>query len=174
VVARAVNEVWLRDVDADGDLDLLALLKGEFRLDQSDAADDPFEGAGLLIIYNDAGQLSVDGLVEIAMPAGTELFDAAPINLDTDARPEIAILTGSGGYVADFDEESSSYLLSDSPIIPDVRNGRIEVADFDENGLDDMAITDDHDLYVNLAKGAGPLGVVAVDSLPGEENGGDQ
>jgi len=174
VDARVVQEIWLRDLDDDGDLDLLALFVGEYRLDQTDTTGNPFEGAALVIVWNDGDQLQVADIDEIVMPEGTNLLDVAPMNLDTDPRPELAILTAAGGYAADFDPESGSYQLLDVDFIPDVRNGRLEVADFNRDGLDDLAITDAEDLYVILAKGAGPLGPGGVDSSTDGENGGGQ
>ncbi|MBW2278447.1 MAG: hypothetical protein JRF63_13220 [Deltaproteobacteria bacterium] len=166
--ARVVRQVMLRDLDGDGDLDLLALFAGETRaaLDEGNLAEDsdePYEGAAVVVIWNEDGDLAVSDPTEITFTNRIELFDVAPIHLDADTVPELAILTGSGGYIAQRQPLSGAYELTEK-LIPDVGKGRLEVGDFNNDGLDDLAVTDYPQIYVKLAKAAGPIGATMTES----------
>jgi hypothetical protein len=170
-----VQEIWLRDLDTDGDLDLLALFVGEHRGDLSGTAGGAtYEGAAIVVIWNDDGELQIADAVEISPSTPQLLHDVVAMNRDTDPEPELVMLTENGGFQAELDPAARTYAQSEFPYLGGGRRGRLEVADFNGDGLDDLAVLEETDLYVMLAKENAPLGPDVVESTPGDETGDEQ
>jgi hypothetical protein len=170
--ARAVASVELHDLDSDGDLDVLALFKGEVRANVT--GDQPIEGAAVLVIWNVDGELSLSNITRLAFAQGQRYFDVAPIRIDDTNVPALAILATAGVYVAVLDTADATY-SAPTRVLPQAGDGKLEVADLNGDGLDDLAYTVGDDVHVVLAREA--LRVGATDGQPPTEpasQGGDQ
>jgi hypothetical protein len=133
-----------------------------------------YEGSAVVVVWNEDGELNVADAVELTPVELQQLHDVVPMNLDTDAEPELLLLADSGGWWGDLDPEAGTYVFDVYHYLGGGRRARLEVADFNLDGLDDLAVLEDTDLYVMLAKAHGPLGADVVDSEPGDETGGGQ
>lgn len=168
--ARAVASVELHDLDADGDLDVLALFQGEVRANTS--TDQVIEGAAVIVIWNAAGELSLSNITELTFTNPVRYFDVEPIRIDDTGLPALAILATGGVYLATFDSDTATY-SAPVRILPQAGDGRLEVADLNGDGLDDLAYTVGDDVQILLAVPEGSSGV-ATGAVEPDPQGGDQ
>lgn len=169
VSARGVASVELHDVDDDGDLDVLALFQGEVRSNLS--SDQPVEGAAVVVIWNIDGALSLSNITEMTFTTPVRYFDVEPIRIDDTGIPALAILATGGVFLATLNPDMSTY-APPTRLLPQAGDGKLEVADLNGDGLDDLAYTVGDDVQVLLAQPATAVGVVT--SEPVDPQGGGQ
>jgi hypothetical protein len=138
----------LADLDADGDLDVVVVFRGEL------ADDDGLTvGAGVTAYFNDGGfdperRSSVvgSGPGERGRPTA-----ATVLNADSDPALEVAFLDGYDLFIADL-REDATFAAGQTPSATlsvgfDVH---AVTGDFDGDGVDDMAFSDEHQVDVVL------------------------
>jgi hypothetical protein len=157
---RAVRDVYLRDLDGDGDLDLLAVFSGEVRGDNSD---DP-DGAGVGVIWNEGGLDS--GAMQI-VDLGTRVFDADSVVVDDTGVPALLILANRDVFMATFDAESGEFSEPVS-LVRQNGDGRMSVGDVNADGVEDFAYTVGSEVHVFLGVPAQPRGGGTVDVVTPE------
>jgi len=151
---RAADGLRLRDLDNDGDLDLLILFSGDISVDSGAGS---VTGSKVMVVWNEAGQLDVANSSELGIADTSLLWDVKTINLDADHVPELVILADGGIYVSWLDPDTKEY--SDPEMMwEQLGSGRAGVGDFNRDGLDDLAYTVDDQLVVLLQRQDVPLG----------------
>ena len=166
-----VRSAMLRDLDGDGDLDLLAAFGGEFRSDSA-GANQPVKGAAAVVFWNNGGELSVDGatVLQLQVP---QMFDVDVIELTGDLVPELAILASGGVYSAVLDLDTKQY-AAPQRVFPTMADRTIAVGDLDADGLDDIAVTLGADVMIAVQSAAAPLGFAGAATSQPIDEGGDQ
>ncbi len=116
-----------RDLDADGDLDLLLTFAGRERA-----------GAGVVILWNDGGRIG-DRVTTVEAPAGTTPVDTDALQLDTDPELELVLRTSdeSGRSSVWFIDDGEPQLFQKIMAAP----GAVTAGDLDLDGLDDIVLT---------------------------------
>jgi hypothetical protein len=145
-----VRDVYLRDLDGDGDPDLLAVFAGEVRGDNSE---DP-DGAGVGVIWNQDGLDS--GAMQI-IDLGTRVFDADSVIIDDTGVPALLILANRDVLMATFDPETEEFSEPVS-LVPQSGDGRMSVGDVNADGIEDFAYTVGSEVHVFLGMPAQPRG----------------
>lgn len=138
---RGPLEPRLADVDADGDLDAVIVFGGVR------GGGEEQEGRAI-VIYPNAGGSFEEPLIVTAIGATGELLDAGVLNADADPELEIAILSHEGVWIQDAEVMTQVvYRFLDS--------GRLTVADVNEDGLDDLLVSDFFQTYLYRAHAGG-------------------
>jgi hypothetical protein len=118
-------------------------------LDLDGARDLLIEATPLVILFSFAGApvtLSERG------------FSAVPLNADGDSLPELAVLGPDGVRIAKLELGSKQYALLEEPRVAmeGFAFGSIEAADFDHDGLLDLAFTDRSQVHLRYLRAHGP------------------
>jgi len=153
---RVADNLVLRDLDADGDLDALVLFAGDISTDGTGGIGS-IHGSRVLVVWNDNGQLKVQNTSDLVIAETEFLFDVQSIHLDADTTPELLILADGAVYVSWLDPDTKQY-SSPEHLWEQYGGGRAGVGDFNGDGLDDIAYTVDNELVVLLQREAPPLG----------------
>lgn len=144
---RGVAGIELVDLDADGDLDLLALFAGT--LDTADGR--------IAVAWNDGGALDFDNAALIDVADAPSFLGVGYARTSTDAAPEVVIMTADGMYLASLDPMSRAY--GEPRRAPyDAGDGAVRRGDFNSDGLDDLAYADGAQAIVLLGIEDEPLG----------------
>jgi len=158
------------DLDADGDLDLLLLFRGEAR---GSATGDtgPVDGSGVLVVWNKDGALAFTSMSPLQIPDAFRVYDVAAMRLTgDDLIPELLVLADGAIYVATLDLDTYQYGTPELKIEQHGEAGHLRVGDVNGDGLDDVAWTEGPDVNVWLGVEAPPLGGAAGESLPRDDN----
>lgn len=157
----APDRLILTPLDNDGANDLMVFYSGDPEVSGS---------AGFTVYWGDGGgtlafnsQTVSDfglGSLEDAGP-GIQMRDIAPIDLDGDGFPEVAILTNQGVFVVTFADDGDHKIYNDPKLLipaaaPDA--GRIKAADLNGDGVEDLAVSDGQSIRIFLQKPAPALG----------------
>lgn len=135
------SDLDLADLDGDGGPELILTFAGDPGLAAGDGTN-TIPRAGVLVFWNRDGGL--DLLAPSVLPFIPDVFlvhGVAALNADDDPRLELAVLTDRGVYLAKLDENGAFLPVSD-PVIQAVGGGRIEAADVNADGLDDLLFQD--------------------------------
>ena len=151
------DSVVAPDLDGDGDPDPTVLFRGS-----SDGG--TTTGAGIAIMWNDAGVPTTTDYGTLALPDGALPLKLASIDLDDDGYHDLVILTDKGIYQSLFDKSSGTF--GQPSALLDYQSGRLlGVGDVNGDGLDDIAVVYADSVDVQLAVPATPLGATPV-SVP--------
>ncbi len=145
-----------RDLDDDGDLDLLVVFAGEARSPLADQSQ-PADGSGVAVLWNVDGVLDLDSITSVQVPDVFRVFDADAIQLDDQVGKELVILAQGGVFVSAPEPDSLAYTVP-TLLVEQAGQGAIAVADVDRDGVDDVTWTEGADIHVFLGGVAQPLG----------------
>ncbi|MBT8495159.1 MAG: VCBS repeat-containing protein [Deltaproteobacteria bacterium] len=143
---RAVTKLLTVDADGDGDQDLMTVFEGG---DGSGA-----EG-GIAVYWNDdaGGFGAASAAVEVV---GAQVRGAAVVQFDGDSRPELLVLSSLGLFVSRLEEDGKSY--SEPELVRQGNWRGMEVADFNNDGVSDVALLLGGQVEIRLGIPAAPRG----------------
>ncbi len=150
-----VRRLRVLDMDGDGARDIVAVFAGA-----ESSIGDP--GAAVVVLWNVGGDFSLEQATSIGFASGEFPSDAAAIDVDNDAVPELLVQTNSETNWRSLDAELRVYGESsavDTGIPAEMAQPiPMEVADADADGLDDIVIAVEDELRVFLQRPDAPLG----------------
>jgi len=160
----APGRLELIDLDTDGDLDLVVFFSGKGSLSLGSDGAVGFENDGVIIFWNDAGQLTLtSGFASVDNPGEGRLLSVQAIDLNSDRYKDLLLLTRGALYKSVFDPNTDEFqpaiFVDAKNLSTDAEKGRtIRVADMNGDGLDDFAMTVGNQVRVWLAVPDAPLG----------------
>ncbi len=147
------SDIDLFDADLDGDLDMVAVYRGEPSLTGA-------QGAGVVVYWHEEGTLISSSPLE---GAGMGVLSAAPMLFDgDDATPELIVLARDGIYVSHLDADTAVYGDLEYSRAS-VGYQRFEVGDLNGDGLMDLALLFDDDVEILLSVPAATRGQELAD-----------
>jgi tetratricopeptide (TPR) repeat protein len=164
--ARAVRQVIARDLDRDGDLDLLLVHDAH---DVHDVHDRGLTWLDNLRQGRFADRTAAAGLDQVP-PARA----AVAVDLDDDGRPDLAVLAAAGDRLSFWHNLGGRFARWDlaANLPPGTRATALVAADLDNDGHLDLALTGEPGLLVLARRGAGfaLLPVIGVQAHGGHLN----
>lgn len=144
-VQGGYGDLLLVDVDGDGDRDAVALVHAFFtgELDGgSGTAADSYDR--LVVLFNDGGVLGAGGRSELATD-GSAPRAVAALSLDADPALELAVITELGLHRVEI-EKNATLSLGEAEYLDLPGAFAAAAADFDGDGVTDLAIADGIDV----------------------------
>jgi hypothetical protein len=144
----------LRDVDLDGFADLVVTYSGEYL----SAFDSLATGSGTVIYWNDNGSISLDNASAVPIPDSViHVIAAAPLQADDDEALELAVFTDEGVLICHLDgrtfgDTCDQHTVGEGFFRSELGGERLQVADINNDGLDDVIIGDGAQIFIGLAQ----------------------
>lgn len=152
------QRIRLVDLDRDGDLDLLALFRGDRAVE---GGGESAPGSGVAVVWNDGGELSLSNVIQLPGEGAPGMLDLATLHLDDDGYPDLAIATAQGVWTARYQPEAKAF--SEPVHAAGEKGARAIIAgDANGDGVTDLLVQAGVDVEVYLGVPAPSRGDLAA------------